>query len=651
MLIQKSVNAIRILSAEQVEAANSGHPGLPLGAAPMAYALWTQVMHHVPDKPKWLNRDRFILSAGHGSAMLYALLHLCGYDLSIDDLKNFRQLNSRTAGHPEYGHTPGVEATTGPLGAGAAMAVGMALAEAHLAERFNRPDLAIFDHHVYTLVGDGCLQEGITHEAFSFAGTQKLDKLIVLYDSNQITIEGSTDLAFTEDVAKRMEAYGFQVLELSDGNDVEAITSALEAAKAEVNRPSFIIVKTKIGYGSAVEGSADAHGAPLGAENLRGLRENLAWNEAEFTVPEEVYAHYHEMMEKNSRLMAEWEELYAKYKAAYPELAAELESFTKEITESDFPEEFWKRNSKAEASRSISGRVLNELAQIFPQIIGGSADLGPSNKSVLKDIAYFSPEERAGRNIHFGVREMAMTAIANGISLYGGLRPYVATFLVFSDYMKPMIRLSGLMKQGLAMILTHDSIGVGEDGPTHEPVEQLTMLRATPNVNVWRPADEIEVRAAWVSALVERETPTALALSRQNLMNLEHSSKAALKGGYIYARESSDLELIIVATGSELALAIEAKAELGSGVRVVSMPCIEVFNAQSPEYREEVLPEACRRRVVIEAGSSLSWGRIIGLDGLYITMDGFGASAPGDVLMEVFGFTTEQVVERIKNEL
>ncbi len=646
-----SVNTLRMLSVEQVEAAQSGHPGLPLGAAPMAYALWTRVMRHTPMDPKWLNRDRFILSAGHGSALLYSLLHLSGYDVTMDDLRQFRQLNSRTAGHPEYGLTEGVEATTGPLGAGATMAVGMALAETHLAARFNREGYPLFDHYTYTLVGDGCLQEGITHEAFSFAGTQKLNKLIVMYDSNKITIEGSTDLSFTEDVGQRMEAYGFQVLRIQDGNDVDEIASALETAKAEREKPSFIIVPTRIGYGSAVENSADAHGAPLGSENYQGLRNNLKWTHEAFTVPEAVQEDFSQAIARHSQDLEEWNDLFERYAEAYPELAQELEACQRTFSEDDFDDAYWQRNQKAEATRSISGRVLNELAAKVPQLIGGSADLGPSNKSVMKGLNSFKPEERTGRNIHFGVREMAMTAIGNGISLHGCLRPYVATFLVFSDYMKPMTRLSALMEQGLIMILTHDSIGVGEDGPTHEPVEQLTMLRATPNLHVWRPADEIEVRAAWASALMHQKTPSVLALSRQNLPNLEKTSREALKGGYIYAREEGELELVIIATGSELQHAVEARERIGAGVRVVSMPCLDLFLTQEEAYRDEILPPNCQKRAVVEAGSSYSWGRLLGPSGLYLTMDGFGASGPGDALMEHFGFTASQVTEKIESYL
>lgn len=647
----QSINAIRVLSAEQIERANSGHPGMPLGAAPMAYTLWTEALKHNPQDATWLNRDRFILSAGHGSAMLYSLLYLSGYDLSVEDLKNFRQFNSKTPGHPEYGHTEGVEATTGPLGAGAAMGVGMALAESNLAARFNRENFKIIDHYTYVILGDGCLQEGISHEAFSFAGTQKLDKLIVLYDSNNITIEGSTELAFTENVAKRMEAYGFQVLKLNDGNDVAEIKAALEEAKADKERPSFIIVPTRIGYGSAVEGSEAAHGAPLGADNLQEFKQNMGWSEAEFAVPESVFADFKECNQRNLVEYDKWQNLFKDYQSNYPELSKELLDLQKKYTEADFPEEYWQRNQKPEATRSISGRVLNELAEKLPQLIGGSADLGPSNKSQMNAFDFFDPEHREGRNIHFGVREMAMTAIGNGISLHSNFRPYVATFLVFSDYMKPMIRLSALMKQGLIMILTHDSIGVGEDGPTHQPIEQLTMLRAIPGVHVWRPADEIEVRAAWASAICHPENPSVLALSRQNLPNLENSSQEALKGGYIYAREEGELELIIIATGSELGLAIEAKSELGKAVRIVSMPCLDLFLEQDSAYIEEVLPSNCQKRCVIEAGSAYSWGRMIGLNGLYITIDHFGASAPATRLMEEFGFTSDSVIRELKEYL
>ncbi len=648
MEVLQAVNAIRVLAAEQVQAANSGHPGLPLGAAPMAYSLWANVMQHNGKNPDWRNRDRFILSAGHGSAMLYALLHLFGYGLDIADLKQFRQLHSKTAGHPEYGYAPGIEATTGPLGAGVSMAVGMALAEAHLAARFNRDGFPIVDHHVYTLVGDGCLQEGISHEALSFAGTQKLDRLIVLYDSNNITIEGDTELAFQEDVLKRMEAYGFGTWFIEDGNDIAAITEALEAAKADTEKPSFIEIKTRIGYGSALEGSEQSHGAPLGEENLQGLKENLNWDAPAFTVPDEVYAHYARLAEKGEKAEAEWNALYEAYGEKYPELKAELESFDVAFDPESLGDSYWQEQEKPEASRGISSRVLNEFAEKLPNLIGGSADLGPSNKSVMKEIAYFDPDNRTGRNIHFGVREMAMTAIGNGLALYGGLKPYVATFLVFSDFMKPMIRLSALMEQPLTMILTHDSIGVGEDGPTHEPIEQLTMLRSMPNVHVWRPADETEVRAAWVDAMSSADHPTALALSRQNLPPLRETSKDAVKGAYIAKEEKGELELILLATGSELQLALAAAEELGDGVRVVSAPCLEQFHAQDAAYQEKVLPRDCKKRAVIEAGSSYSWGRLVGIDGCYITMDRFGASGPGDELFEHFGFTKDAVVEKLK---
>lgn len=648
MEVQKAVNAIRVLAAEQVQAANSGHPGLPLGAAPMAYALWANVLKHNGKNPDWRNRDRFILSAGHGSAMLYALLHLFGYGLEIDDLKQFRQLHAKTAGHPEYGYAPGIEATTGPLGAGVTMAVGMALAEAHLAARFNRDNFPVVDHYVYTLVGDGCLQEGISHEALSFAGTQKLDRLIVLYDSNNITIEGSTELAFQEDVNKRMEAYGFGTWLIEDGTDVAAITKALEEAKADTEKPSFIQIKTRIGFGSALEGSEKSHGSPLGEENLQGLKDKLGWDAPAFTVPEDVYAHYKELMKRGEQAEAEWNELYKAYGEQYPELKAELESFDEDFDPETLGEDFWQRQEKPEATRSISSRILNEFAGRLPNLIGGSADLGPSNKSIMKELAYFDPQNRAGRNIHFGVREMAMTAMGNGLALYGGLKPYVATFLVFSDFMKPMIRLSALMAQPLTMILTHDSIGVGEDGPTHEPIEQLTMLRSLPNTHVWRPADEIEVRAAWVDAMSSTDHPTALALSRQNLPPLKETSKDALNGAYIAKKETGELDLIILATGSELQLALAAAEELGDGVRVVSAPCLEQFYEQDEAYREEVLPNACKKRAVIEAGSPYSWGRLVGIDGCYITMDRFGASGPGDELFEHFGFTKEKIVERLK---
>ena len=657
---QLAVSAIRILSADAVQKANSGHPGLPLGAAPIAYELWAHHMNHNPKDPQWMNRDRFILSAGHGSSLLYSLLHLFGYgDLGIDDLKNFRQMDSLTPGHPEYRHTVGVEATTGPLGAGLGMAVGMAMAEKHMAAKYNREGYPVFDHYTYALCGDGCLMEGISSEVMSLAGTNKLDKLIVLYDSNSITIEGNTDIAFTEDVSKRFEAFGFQVLSVEDGNDPAAIGAAIEQAKAEKEKPSFIKITTKIGHGvPAKEGKASAHGEPLGEENVKILRENLNWPlEETFAVPEEVYAHYRMLAEEGAKKEVAWQEMFDEYCKRYPELKSALDQAYDENGADKLlnDEAFWEKSGKAEATRSISGKVINYVKDSLPNLIGGSADLGPSNKTVMNEEESFSPEHPEGRNIHYGVREIGMTAIANGLLLHGGLRTYAATFFVFVDYMKPMLRLSSLMGLPMISVLTHDSIGVGEDGPTHEPVEQLTMLRAMPNMHVFRPADETETKAAWASALTAKRTPACLVLSRQNLPILEHTGKEALKGGYVLRKETKDTaDLIIIATGSEVAVALETAEMLEKeniSARVVSMPCMDLFAEQDEVYRQSVLPKSVTKRVVIEAGSSMSWGRYVGTEGCYVTMDGFGASAPAAQLFEKFGFTAEQAVERIKKEL
>lgn len=659
MIRQTAVNAIRILAADAVQQANSGHPGLPLGAAPIAYELWANHMNHNPVDPDWINRDRFILSAGHGSSMLYALLHLFGYgDLAIEDLKNFRQLDSLTPGHPEYGHTVGVEATTGPLGAGLGMAVGMAAAEKHLAAKFNRNGYPVFDHYTYALCGDGCLMEGISSEVMSLAGTMGLDKLIVLYDSNSITIEGGTDLAFTEDVEKRFEAFGFQVLTVADGTDLGAIGAAIAEAKADTKRPSFIKITTEIGYGvPAKAGKPSAHGEPLGAENVAVLRQSLEWPcEEPFAIPQEVYDHYRELSEKGAEKQREWQEMFADYASSFPELKKRLDLYyRKDHNEDLIDKTYWDKEKKADATRNISGRILNELKDQFQNLIGGSADLGPSNKTVMNGAAEFSADCPEGRNIHYGVRELGMTAIANGLLLHGGLKAYAATFFVFADYMKPMLRLSSLMGLPLISILTHDSIGVGEDGPTHEPVEQLAMLRSLPNMHVFRPADEIETRAAWYAAVTSVDTPTCLVLSRQNLPVLENSSKDALKGGYVLKKESGeDIDVLFMATGSEVGVALDAANQLeqeGISTRVVSMPCLDLFEEQSQAYRESVLPAAAKQRVVVEAGSSMSWGKYAGIDGIYITMDGFGASAPAGQLFEKYGFTADQVVGRVKKVL
>ena len=654
-----SVNAIRVLSADAIQKANSGHPGLPLGAAPTAYELWAHHMKHNGKNPKWANRDRFVLSGGHGSMLLYSLLHLFGYGLTIDDLKNFRQDGSLTPGHPEYGHTVGVEATTGPLGAGMGMAVGMAMAEAHLAAMFNKPGYPVVDHYTFALGGDGCMMEGISSEAFSLAGTLGLSKLIVLYDSNSITIEGSTDLAFTENVQKRMEAFGFQTLTVEDGNDLAAIGVAIEEAKADKKRPSFITIKTQIGYGCpAKQGKASAHGEPLGEDNVAALREALGWpTKDSFAVPDEVYANYAKLSEAGEKAEKEWNALFAEYQEKFPEMKKLWQECHEAVDKNSLlnDEAYWAYEDKAQATRSLSGKYINRLKDKLPQLFGGSADLGPSNKTVMDGAGDFSKENYAGRNIHFGVRELAMAAIANGLALHGGLRPYVATFFVFSDYTKPMLRLASLMKLPVTYVFTHDSIGVGEDGPTHEPIEQLAMLRAQPNVNVFRPADATETAAGWLLAVTSVETPTALALSRQNLPQLPGSGKDALKGAYIVSPSGKETpDAILIASGSEVSLAIDAQALLkaeGVDVRVVSMPCMELFEAQDAAYREKILPKKIRARVAVEALSSFGWERYVGLDGKTVAMESFGASAPGGTLFKNFGFTKEHVAETVKEVL
>ena len=649
-----SVNAIRVLSADAVQKANSGHPGLPLGTAAIGYELWANHMNHNPKNPSWENRDRFVLSGGHGSTLLYSLLHLFGYGLTLDDLKNFRQWGSKTPGHPEYGVTTGVEASTGPLGAGMAMAVGMAMAETHLAAKFNKEGYPVVDHYTYVLGGDGCMMEGINYEAFSLAGTLKLNKLIVLYDSNNISIEGNTDIAFTEDVSARFKAMGFKVLEVKDGNDISAIGKAIEEAKEDKESPSFIKINTKIGFGSPKEGSAEVHGAPLGADNIIAMKKTLGWpSEEPFFVPDEVYENYKAKAENLAKKEEEWNKLFKDYCDKFPEMKTLWDEFKDETKACKLldDEDFWSYDEKADATRNLSGKVLNKLSAKLPTLFGGSADLAPSNKSYVNGAGDYSAENYAGRNVHFGVRELAMTGIGNGLVLHG-LKAYVSTFFVFSDYVKPMARLASLMEIPLTFILTHDSIGVGEDGPTHEPIEQLAEFRAMPNFNVFRPADATETIAAWYSAVTSKETPTALVLTRQNLPQLAGSSKEALKGGYIVADSSKETpDAIIIASGSEISLSIEAKdalAKEGVDVRVVSMPCMDIFEKQPLEYKEKVLPKAIRARVAVEALSEFGWGKYVGLDGKTVCLDRFGASAPADVLFKEFGFTVENVVKTVK---
>lgn len=649
-----SVNAIRVLSADAVQKANSGHPGLPLGAAAIGYELWANHMNHNPKNPSWENRDRFVLSGGHGSTLLYSLLHLFGYGLTLDDLKNFRQWGSKTPGHPEYGVTTGVEASTGPLGAGMAMAVGMAMAETHLAAKFNKEGYPVVDHYTYVLGGDGCMMEGINYEAFSLAGTLKLNKLIVLYDSNKISIEGNTDIAFTEDVPARFKAMGFKVLEVKDGNDISEIGKAIEEAKEDKESPSFIKINTKIGFGSPKEGSADVHGAPLGADNIIAMKKTLGWpSEEPFFVPDEVYENYKAKAENLAKKEEEWNKLFKDYCEKFPEMKTLWDEYKDETKACKLldDKDFWSYEEKADATRNLSGKVLNKLSAKLPTLFGGSADLAPSNKSYVNGAGDYSAENYAGRNVHFGVRELAMTGIGNGLVLHG-LKAYVSTFFVFSDYVKPMARLASLMEIPLTFILTHDSIGVGEDGPTHEPIEQLAEFRAMPNFNVFRPADATETIAAWYSAVTSKETPTALVLTRQNLPQLAGSSKEALKGGYVVADSSKETpDAIIIASGSEVSLSIEAKEALakeGIDVRVVSMPCMDIFEKQPLEYKEKVLPKAVRARVAVEALSEFGWGKYVGLDGKTVCLDRFGASAPADVLFKEFGFTVDNVVKAVK---
>ena len=655
----KSINTVRVLSADGIEKAKSGHPGLPLGSAPIAYELFAHHMKHNPKNLDWANRDRFILSAGHGSMLLYSLFHLFQYgDLSLEDLKQFRQLGSKTPGHPEYGHTVGVEATTGPLGAGMGMAVGMAMAEAHMASVFNEDGFDIVDHYTYVLGGDGCMMEGISSEAFSLAGTLGLSKLIVFYDSNGISIEGSTDIAFTENVVERMKAFGFQTIEVEDGNDIEAIGKAIKEAKADKERPSFIKVNTVIGYGAGKKaGSASSHGEPLGSEALRDLKVGFGFNPDEsFKVDDDVYENFKSINEKNKKIEDEWNKLFKEYVDKYPDKAKLWEKYYSDIDESLIEtDEFWSWDENKAATRNISGSIINRLKDLYPNLIGGSADLSPSNKTVMNDEGYIKKGDYSGRNIHFGVRELAMTAITNGILLHGGLRAYCATFFVFSDYTKPMARLSALMNIPTIFVFTHDSIGVGEDGPTHEPVEQLAMLRSLPNFNTFRPADAKETVAAWYAALVSKKTPTAIVLTRQNLPQLSGSTKEALKGGYIIKEASKATpDMILIASGSEVSLAVDAADELeneGVATRVVSMPCMDVFEKQSKEYKDKILPNTVRNRVAIEALSGFGWDKYTGLDGRVISMNSFGASAPQDLLFKKFGFTKENVVATAKEVL
>ena len=648
----KAINSIRILSADGIQKANSGHPGLPLGAAPAAYTLWSKFLHFDPTHLQWENRDRFVLSAGHGSMLLYSLLHLFSCGLKKEDLMSFRQMGSLTPGHPEYGHTMGVDATTGPLGAGLAMAVGFAMAESHLAAEFNKEGLALVDHRTYALCGDGCLMEGISSEALSLAGTLNLHKLTILYDSNHISIEGNTEIAFTENVEKRMEAFGFKTLTVEDGNDVEAISAALHKAEEDTTAPCFITIKTEIGYGvPKKQGKASAHGEPLGEENIKEMRAFLHWEyEDAFYIPEEVYAHYQSLVEEKKKSYIAWKAVLEEYAKNYPDDYEKYLSYhdKKKVLDLLHDKALWEKAEKAEATRNSSGEILQMVKDRVPNLFGGSADLAPSTKTEMKGEGFFSKDDRLGKNIHFGVRELAMAGIANGILLHGGYRSYASTFFVFSDYIKPMARLAALMKLPQIYILTHDSIGVGEDGPTHEPIEQLAMLRSTPNFRVFRPADRQETAAAWLSALRSTDCPTAIVLSRQNLPQLCQDGKEALKGAYILSDSEKTPELIFIATGSELELAEKAGEVLrgeGKAVRVVSMPSMEIFEMQSEEYKEKILPSSVEKRISVEALSSFGWGKYVGLKGASLSMDSFGASAPAKELFTHFGFTVENLLK------
>ncbi len=645
---QKSVDTIRVLSAEAIEKAKSGHPGICLGAAPIGYELFADFLSFSYKNPKWDNRDRFVLSAGHGSMLLYSLLHLFGYDLTKEDIEQFRQLGSRTPGHPEYGKTDGVETSTGPLGQGVGNAVGFAVAEAHLAALFNRPDYPVVDHYTYVLTGDGCLEEGIGYEACSFAGTQKLGKLILLYDNNNVTIEGNMKNTFSEDTAARFMAQGWQVIRVDDANNLFALKTAIERAKSDLTRPSIIICKTQIGYGSPLVGSAASHGAPLGESNVQKLRENLKWTQPAFEAPEDVKAHCLAIAEEKCRKEEEWNALFARYEKAFPLLAAQYKQFM-QGTLPDFTTITNGMNfEKAEATRSYGGKILNAIAKNTPNIMSGSADLAPSTKTELSGSEYFSPEHREGSNIHFGIREHAMAAICNGITLHGGLRAVCSTFFSFSDYMKAGIRMSGIMNLPVIYVMTHDSIGVGEDGPTHQPMEQLISMRSIPNVNVFRPCDGRETMEAFVSAFTSGN-PTVIVESRQNLPVFEGTGNDAAKGGYVIADCKGTPDVLLIATGSEVAICMEAKEQLsakGVNARVVSLPCMEIFDRQTEEYKDKVLPKNVKARVCVEAASHFAWYKYCRDYGELITMTGFGVSGPAKELFKHFGFTAENVVEK-----
>ena len=654
-----AVNTIRTLSIDMINRANSGHPGLSMGAAPMAYALWENHLNHNPENAKWFNRDRFVLSAGHGSSLLYSLLHLSGYDVSKEDLKNFRKLNSKTPGHPEFGHTDGVEATTGPLGQGIATAVGMAMAEAHLAAKFNKDDIPVIDHYTYTLVGDGDLMEGVSYEAMSMAGHMKLGKLIALYDSNDISLDGALNLSFSENIEKRAESANWQYLRVEDGNNIADITNAIELAKQNAEQPTIIEVRTTIGYGSPkVAGTNKAHGNPLGAEEAKATKQAYGWKyEEDFFVPEEIKAHFEELKQKGMDKENKWNQLFSFYKEIYPELANELERVIKGNMLIEAKEILTFDTEKAISTRVASGESINHYVKSIPSIFGGSADLSHSTMTDIKGEAAYAVESFAGRNVYFGVREHAMGAAGNGMALHGGVKPFVSTFFVFNDYLRPSIRLAALQKLPVTYVFTHDSIAVGEDGPTHEPIEQLAALRAMPGLTVIRPSDANETASAWAFALQQTDGPVALILSRQNLPVFDETKAnidSLSKGAYILTQTNETPDTILIATGSEVSLAVRAKAELEKddiSVRVVAMPSWELFNIQSQEYKESVLPSSIQKRVAIEMGISLGWERFVGTTGTILSIETFGASGTGAEVMDWFGFTTENVVRVAKDVL
>ena len=656
---QKSVNAIKVLGVDAINKAKSGHPGVVMGAAPMAYSLFTKHLRVNPKKTDWINRDRFVLSAGHGSMLLYSLLHLSGFeDVSLEEVKNFRQWGSKTPGHPEFGHTKGIDATTGPLGQGISTAVGMALAERYLAAKYNKEGYNLFDHYTYVICGDGDIMEGVASEASSFAAVQKLNKLVVLYDSNDICLDGETKDAFSENVRARYEAYGWNTILVEDGANVEEVNSAIEQAKKS-DKPTLIEVKTIIGAGSPNrQGTNGVHGAPLGDEETALFRKEIGWENEPFDIPADVYADFKaNVADRGESEYAKWEKLYADYKAAYPELAKELEeALTREDIKHLTKESFsFKNVGEAQATRNSSQDAINSVAAVLPTFFGGSADLSHSNMTFIKGDNLQDDAHRTERNVQFGVREFAMATVLNGLMLHGGVRVFGGTFFVFSDYLKGALRLSALQNLPVTYVFTHDSIAVGEDGPTHEPIEHLASLRTIPNTYVFRPADATETQAAWYLSQKTNDRPTSIVLTRQNLPILENSSfEKVAKGAYVVYETAADFDTILIATGSEVALAIDVARELetdGSKVRVVSMPSVELFEEQSKEYKEELLPLNIRRRVSLEMGNSALWYKYVGLDGLAIGIDKFGASAPANKVIEEYGFTVEAVVEKIKNEL